>query len=187
MSQPPFLSQRRSQRKIDFDKWLHTPIFLDEHDYQTAMPRKEALFYFYKEGLIPFIEHHGYIFDGTIPVFSHFVSFLFQPSTRDFLIQPVSRILDKVNIDYEYFETRGIPSEDWDAFWKTWGSMTDFCDEHQKNQYWVPSFCYNRFDLYQSPSTEVVDREYELDGSEEEGLDQMNENLVKIKDKKSMY
>lgn len=187
MSQPPYYFQRRSNVKRNFYTWLDQPVFLNEEDYRSTMTRKEALLIFYTEGLKPFIETHGYLFDGNIPMLSHIASFLFQGFVRDFVAQPFSRILDKVNIDYEYYETRGIPSEDWEAFWKTWGRMTDFYGDHQKNQYWISSFCYNRFNLDRSPATGIVDREYDYEYSDDEGFDQMNENLVRVKDKKGMY
>ena len=186
--QHPFFFQRNSTNlRREFRTWLDQNVFLNEEDYRTTMTRKEALSIFYVEGLKPFIEARGYLFDPNVGVFSHLASFLFQGFIRDNTFQPFVRIVDKVNIDYEYYETRGITSEDWDAFWKYWGKMTDFYGEHQKNQYWIASFCYNRFNLDQSPTTTVVDKEYEYEYSDEEGIDQMNENLARLKDKKGMY
>lgn len=187
MSHKQLFFRHKSQRLKNFDGWLQTNVFLDEFDYKTVMPRKEALQIFFFEGLRPFVEDHGYIFD-LHPNLSHLATFLFEGYRHDSVQQPFYRILNKINIDYLYYEDLGISQGDWELFWRRWGRMTDFYDDNQKNQYWIPFFCYNRFNLQDSETTKKVDLEYNQEFSdEEEGGGQLNENLAKVKDKKSMY
>lgn len=179
---PKFKTNRQKQ----WDKFLNQTIFLDERQYDSTMKRLDALRIFCREGLLPFIKSHGYQWDTRHNCVNHLATMLFNEWPSDFVVQPLIRDTKKMITDFDYYCERGIPQEDWDWFWDKWGYLTDFYDDRQKNRYQIPSFVFHRLDLYNSQATEEYERDvFEDDDSQEEGT--LNENLVYVKDKKSMY
>lgn len=184
MSDNLFRFQRRN-RTNEWTTWLDTYVYLNELDWKSAMKRKEALHIFIEEGLKPFVQSHGYVFSTHYNLLSHLATYMYKKYARDFVKQPFARFVDHRNVDYDYYEEVAIPGEEWEAFWQTWGTMTDFYDDNLDNRWWVPSFCYNRLDLESSDTTNTLDKELDEEFPEEDV--QFNENLVRVKDKKGMY
>lgn len=181
----PFYKFKTRQQK-DWHKFLDTYVYLNEDDYRTAMTRLEALRIFCREGLLPFVKAHGYTWNRDYNCVNHLATMLFRKWPRDFVVQEIYR--NQSPTDYDYFTSEGIPQEDWDIFWIEWGKMTDFYEDAQRNQWLIPSFVFNRLDLEMSPATARFESHLmDDDDSQEEGAGTLNESLVYVKDKKSMY
>ena len=177
--------RRKQLETHQWTTWLNTVVYLNEHDFKSTMKRQEALTIFVKEGLVPFLESRGYVFSPQYHIVSHLATYLFKRYSRDFVKQPFERIYNHVNVDLLHYEDSAVPPDDWDYFWKQWGLMTDFYDDQFRNRFWIPYFCYNRLDLLHSDATNKVDKELEEDYPEDDV--QLNEDLVRVKDKKGMY
>ena len=186
LSEVPAMPKFKTNRHKEWDCFLNKNVFLDERITDSIMPRLEALRIFCREGLLPFLKAHKYQWNRNYNMVNHLATMLFYQWPRDFVVQPLVRDTKKMITDFDYYCERGIPQEDWDIFWQKWGYMTDFYDDRQKNRYEIPPFVFHRLDLYSSEATEQYEYDvFEDDDSQDEG--QLNENLVYVKDKKSMY
>ena len=179
----PFYQFKTRQRK-EWDKFLNAYVYLNENDYRTTMPRLDALRIFCREGLLPFVKAHGYTWNRDYNCVNHLATMLFRKWPRDFIVQELSR--SDFPTEFDFYIGEGIPQEDWDSFWNTWGTLTDFHEDSQRNRYFLPVFVFNRLDLEMSPaSRRYEDLLFDNEDSQDEGT--LNESLVYVKDKKSMY
>ncbi len=186
---PQFSSFVRRDAISRWKTWLHKRVFVNEDDYRTVLPRYKAIEYFCNKGLIPFVHHHGYVFKDISSVGNDLVDILYNGRDSEWKFQPFRRRLFRAeqDADYEYYLYNGIPQDDWDIFWRTWGKMTDFYGDNHKNMFWIPYFVYARLDLTSSSTTMIVDKEFEDFEDENGGHPYESSDPLYTKDKNSLY
>ncbi len=192
---PHFWSNYHKQKKeAPWRKWLDEYVYIDVRNPRSVVKRFECFQYFCRHGLIPFVKRHGYNFDTKRNLANDIANYIFQDMKQDFILQEYRRYLsakDENDIDYDYYCLKGIPVNDWDAFWNEWQWMSDFYDEKFRNRYSIPYIVYNRLDLEHSSITQKINQE--LDEAEDEDdyihptNEQASEAIGQGKDKNSLY
>jgi hypothetical protein len=190
---PLWRNYYNNKKELAWRKWLHTLVYIDFRDDSSVVKRYQAFQYFIKEGLIPFVTSHKYVFHTGIDLANDLANLLYLKPPTDFCRQSFERnVYGRTNrsIDLDYYQSFGIPKEDWDIFWKDWQWMTDFMDENFRNQYLMHDFVYNRLDLENSEVTEKITRELEEEDDFEEHYivpEHASEAIGQGKDRNSLY
>ena len=183
----------KDQKELEWREWLHTLVYIDFRDEKSIVKRFQSFQYFVNAGLVPFVKAHGYVFRVGIHLANELANYLYSQEKYDFRLQPFEREVHgkiEINIDLDYYQLRGIPIEDWDAFWTEWQWMTDFNEENYRNKYRIPGFVYNRLNLDLSEVTEKLTKELDdADGYEEYHFmtDQASDAIGQGKDRNSLY
>jgi hypothetical protein len=98
------------------------------------MKRSDCIEYFVQDGLIPFIESHGYLFASTPNEMAHTISRNLYASRG---LSHIDYEWDGTNFNTEWKHGVDLYAEDkqhyysvvdwseWESFWKVWGSWTD--------------------------------------------------------------
>lgn len=189
----PWSSYYKKKREEKWFRWINEYVFLDYRDDSSSMKRFQSFECFCNEGLIPFVNNHKYNFNPNYDLVNELANLLYKGTDEFQRCQPFFReqnIRAKQDLDYDYYILRGIPTEDWDAFWDEWKWMTDFHDENFRNQYFISKFVYDRLHLDISEATEVLTREIEGDEAADDYYqhsDQASEAIGHGKDKNSLY
>jgi hypothetical protein len=116
--------------KREYNTWLNMPLRI--HRYR--MKRSDAIAYFVEDGLVPFIESHGYLFSSPPSELTEIV-------TRNlFASRGLSHLESEwdcptVNTEWKngtdlYIEDKQhysnkIDLKEWETFWNVWGSWRD--------------------------------------------------------------
>lgn len=181
------------KREAKWREWLHEYVYIDFRDERSIVKRFQSIQYFCKEGLIPFVNGHKYAFNPNYDLANELANFLYHGKDGFNRQQHFYRSINarlKMNIDYDYYLTRGIPDEDWNLFWKDWQWMTDFYDENFRNRLCIPDFVYNRLNLESSRATEILSEELEEHEDSDDWAqqtEQASEAIGQGKDKNSLY
>jgi hypothetical protein len=148
--------------------WINESIFLDK-GVTNIMKRKHAYSFFCKNGLVPFLKSHGYIFEGsTTELTTKLLRLLFH-SWKGYHVQAISQNCDFEEEQYELY-CHKVDSQQWDRFWKSWEGFQDFESGAfgYPFQMSLPTFCWSWLNLYISPAAESLHRELEEILREEE-------------------
>ena len=189
----PWTQYYQKKRDAKWREWLHEYVYIDFRDEHSAVKRYQCLQYFCNEGLIPFVKAHKYSFHPNYNLANELANLLYFGKDTFERKQPFYRSIYtrlKMNVDYDYYSSRGISEEDWTSFWNDWQWMTDFYDENFRNRFWIPSFVYNRLHLEISAATEIVTAEFEEDEDGEDWVqttEQASDAIGSGKDKNSLY
>lgn len=146
--------------------WINEPIFLDE---TTILPRKEAIAYFCKEGLFPFVKHQGYRFrlhDAGIIKYVLKVLFFISEKKK---VYPSAHAKEIPHLEEQYFHyCSRLDTIAWMEFWETWKLFQDFQEGHYgyNFRFSIPEFIWSWIDLVDSETAIAV--EQELDEKEYE-------------------
>lgn len=188
-------SYHTQKKEAPWKTWLHEYVYADIRDASSYMKRYECFAYFCKEGLVPFVKSHGYIFSLDRNLANDIANFFFQNCKEDFVQQPFHRRFYKKihdDIDFDHYITKGIPQEDWDLFWNQWMHMTDFYDDNFRNRYPIHILVYNRLDLEHSATTKKLTVILEDEEDQDEHylpnqIEQASDAIGQGKDKNSLY
>jgi hypothetical protein len=148
--------------------WLNEPIYLD-NGVTNIVKRKDAVYLFCKEGLIPFIEQKGYRFymDDT-NLYYAMLRVLFA------LFRKKKVMGHKVEDDYadeQYdFFCYHFDSLEWEHFWDKWGGFQDFQEDAfgHSLRYTLSELLWSWIDLGSSPKAIRLRRELEQEEEYEE-------------------
>jgi len=153
-----------------WDYWINEPVFLDK-GVMNIVKRKQAIYCFVKEGLIPLLESKGYRLllneAHLTKTLLHMLFALYKGKE----IQPRLLDIDISEEHYSYFAYL-LDSSVWDSFWKQWGSLQDFdeggCGETLRVT--LSTFVWSWIHFENSPTIlrfqeELNDEEYHEEGS----------------------
>ena len=185
----------KKKREANWKTWLNEYVYADFRDETSVMKRYQSYQYFCKEGLIPFVTAHKYVLNPNYDLPNELANLLYNGNGKDpcCRVQPFFREINnrlKMDIDFDYYTSRGIPDEDWNIFWNEWKWMTDFYDEKFRNRLLLPKFVYDRLNLDSSEATFKLSEELdEYDDSDEYSshVDQASDAIGQGKDKNSLY
>lgn len=183
----------KKKRDAKWLTWLHTYVYVDFRDDSSTLKRFQCFQYFCNAGLIPFVNAHKYTFNENYNLANELANLLYKGEDDFQRVQPFFReqnIRAKQDLDYDYYISRGIPEDHWEAFWNQWQWMTDFYDDNFRNRFLISKFVYDRLNLDISAATEVLTREIEEDESADDYIqhvDQASDAIGHGKDKNSLY
>lgn len=189
----PWTAYHKRKRETKWRTWLNEYVYADNRLEDSVLKRFQCFQYFCKAGLIPFVNDHKYVFNPNYDLANELANYLYYGRDVFERIQPFYRKIGgrvKMNVDYDYYSTRGIPDEDWTLFWNDWQWMTDFYDENFRNRFLIPGFVYSRLYLEISEATRVVSEELEGDEDGEDyhsSIEQASDAIGQGKDKNSLY
>lgn len=189
----PWINYHKKKREADWKTWINEYVYADFRDDTSVMKRFQCCKYFCEEGLIPFVNAHKYVFNPNHDLPNELANVLYRGKDPYGLLQPFFRDINtrlKMDVDYDYYTTRGIPDEDWNHFWNDWQWMTDFYDEKFRNRFLIPKFVYDRLQLDVSEATARLTAELEGDEDSDDYsayVDQASEAIGQGKDKNSLY
>ena len=193
ISLSPWISYNKKKRDVKWKTWLHEYVYSDFRDDTSVLKRFQCFQYFCSAGLIPFVEAPKYNFNVNCNIANELANLLFRGEDFFQRSQPFYRIQSlraKMDLDYDYYISRGIPDCDWEAFWKEWQWMSDFYDENYRNRFLISKFVYERLSLEISDATEILTRE--IEGEEDyDDYNPINEHasdaIGQGKDRNSLY
>jgi hypothetical protein len=190
----PWTAYHKKKREAKWREWLHEYVYADYRNESSAMKRFQCFQYFCSKGLVPFVNAHGYNFNPNYNLANELANQLYFKEDVYQRIQPFFReqnIRAKMDLDYDYYISRGIPDTDWEAFWNQWQWMSDFYDDNFRNRFILSKFVYDRLNLEVSEATEILTRELEEEENAEEHMpqpvEQASEAIGQGKDKNSLY
>jgi hypothetical protein len=141
-----------------WDKWLNETIYADSGIYKYG-PRSRVFYEFVRDGLNPFVQSKGYVFNGDVKkITKAFLHFLFAMYTGENIV------FQNPYKDYEkehFFEFQHrFDSSAIEEFWKDWCSIEDFQESSYgyKVKHILDGFLWATIDLDKSPITEMIDR-----------------------------
>lgn len=134
---------------VSWDYWVEEPIGLGTQ----ILPRKEAIYTFCIEGLIPMLQDAGYTLRySPVEASRHLLRLLFHVSRKQ-KVMPKSTQEDYPIEQYHHF-CFCLDTMDWIAFWETWSSLQDFHDDGYayRMRFQLPEFVWSWLNLESSPS-----------------------------------
>lgn len=139
-------------------EWLDKPVWWAmEH-----VPRKIVLHRFVKEGLIPFVESHGYTFGINLSevytyiargMYVNYYHSTFKSVWTDTPYNTEHALEDRIHFDDM------IDCKAWTEFWSTWTHWSDVDPNFYRGrdrQIDIEEFVWRQLDLDNSPQTEVL-------------------------------
>lgn len=155
--------------KRSWDYWINESVFLDK-GVTNIVKRKQAIYIFVKEGLLPLVESKGYkLILNEVQLTKTILQMLyFLREGKQIKPQPLEDCIPEEH--YDYFE-HVFDSFVWDTFWKKWGELQDFeeggCGESLRISLHTFLWSWVHFDL--SDAVFKLERELEADEYYEEG------------------
>jgi hypothetical protein len=149
--------------------WINEPIYMDD-GVTNILKRKQAIYFFCTEGLIPFIESAGFrmIYDQK-ELTRVLLRLLYMLSVGN-KVKPI-RLCERPREElYEYY-CHWLDTRDWEGFWSKWGCLQDF----QPDRFGyclrttLSEFVWTWLDLDYSPGFEELLKELEAADYFEEG------------------
>lgn len=145
---------------MSWTSWLNEKVAWETTEY---IPRSTAIQRLCSQGLIPFLQFHGYaILISPKELGSRIATGLYNNMTRshlesDWSFGPVenSCMLD----DYEARYRHVISLDEWQKFWSIWGAWSDFDTERHRGwdrQRDVENYLWTQIDAEESRQTAVV-------------------------------
>jgi len=190
----PWKTYYKSQRETKWRDWLNKYVYIDVRTEDYIVKRFQSFQYFCKEGLIPFVESHGYNFNMNYHLANELENVLYHGNDVFNRQQPFYRPQSdryKMDLDFDYYLLKGISDSDWERFWKDWHWMTDFHEDNFRNRLMIPIFVYQRLNLEISRMTNILTDELEeIEDSEDWGqqqTEQASDAIGQGKDKNSLY
>ena len=150
-----------------WEYWINEAVFLDKGIF-NIVKRKQALYIFVKEGLLPLLESNGYKLIFNEAKLTNILLQMLFALREGKQIQP--HILDDdIPEDYlNYFEYT-LDSSVWDRFWTQWGCLQDFdeggCGESLRMT--LPLFVWSWINFDTSDAIYQVQKELEEEYQEE--------------------
>jgi hypothetical protein len=149
--------------------WINEPVYLDD-GVTNILKRKQAIYLFCSEGLVPFIESAGFRMVYDRKELTRILLRLLYMLSIGTRVKPV-RFYERPREElYEYY-CHSLDTKEWEGFWSTWGSFQDF--QPDRFGYCLRSslseFVWSWLDLEYSPAFEGLLKELEAADSLEEG------------------
>lgn len=161
MSDRPFLLSKRLYEAA-WRRWLEVEV---EWDNLEMVKRKELIYHFVVDGLIPFVSEHGYSFGCPLFEIVRAVSKVLYHSCS--YHRTINENYRQEDLDHYYYI---LDDEKWDTLWSTWGRWSDINDEKVKLRELIRICAWSLIDLEKSAQTRTVDEQLGLyDENEEEG------------------
>lgn len=162
MTDRPFLLSQRLYEAA-WRRWLNVEV---EWDSLEMVKRKVLIYDMVMEGLIPFLNSHGYTFGCETSEIVRAVSRVIYHSCS--YHRTINQGYRQEDLDHYYYI---LDDERWDGFWSQWGRWYDVDDEKVKIRELIRICAWSLLDLEKSAQTRVVDEELGLyDDNEDEGV-----------------
>ncbi len=148
--------------------WINETIFLDK-GVTNAMKRKHAYYVFCKEGLVPFLESHGYIIEGSDQKFTAKLLRLLFHMWKGYHVKAISQDCDFEEDQFDLY-CHTMDSASWERFWSSWEGFQDFEEGAFGHEFrtMLPTFAWSWLNLYASPKANALHKELEEIVREEE-------------------
>ena len=104
--------------------WINEPVFLDK-GVSNIVKRKQAIYLFCCEGLIPFVEKHGFKLRYKTTQLTRIVLRLLFQMERGKKVKPLAY---EDNLPMEMYQLYSdiFDFERWESFWSRWADYQDF-------------------------------------------------------------
>jgi hypothetical protein len=149
--------------------WINEPVFLDDGVY-NILKRKQAIYIFVHEGLVPMVESKGYKFYMNDALLTKTILQMVFALRENKKIQPLPCEFQIPQEFYDHFEHQ-FDSSVWLSFWNEWGNLQDFkeggCGESLRYQ--LPVFVWSWIDFHNSDTIYKLAKELEEEEYQEEG------------------
>ncbi len=153
-----------------FKYWIEEPIFVDK-GVINIWKRKDALYSFCEEGIIPLIEKSGYRFKfNKAHLYKCIVNVVFTYfQGKSVAPYPVE---DPYVVEQYDLYSYSLDSFVWENFWERWGTMQDFQEDGfaYKLRSVLPELLWSWIDLEISPKSIALHNELEEFEESEEGF-----------------
>lgn len=191
----PWTSYHKRKRETKWRDWLHEYVYVDYRDEASVLKRFQCFQYFCNAGLIPFVKAHKYTFNINYDLPNELANHMYHGHDVFHRRQPFYREQNtraKMDLDYDFYISRGISDSAWEAFWHRWQWMTDFYDEKYRNRFFLSKFVYDRLNLDTSDATLILTKELETEEENDDYIPHANElqaseAIGQGKDKNSLY
>lgn len=107
-----------------FIAFCKEPMYADNGIY-NIQPRKEVLFDFCNEGLVPFLGSKGYVLECNVQELTARCLRLLWVLSRGKSIVPLPKNLE-YNEEHEMMYNYHFDETAWETFWNTWNHLSDF-------------------------------------------------------------
>lgn len=146
---------------MDWESWLQETVYVGTNK-GTQCTRARMIRLFVKEGLIPILEAHGYVFKRSAATLcSRLATGLYENEGKHMLDS--EWLIGLENTDYlpeekEHYYTvldRGV----WDRFWATWSHWDDVSENNWRGldrRADIEEYCWTQLDLERSPQTKRI-------------------------------
>jgi hypothetical protein len=149
--------------------WINEPVFADKGVF-NIMKRKEAIYMFVHQGLVPMIESKGYKLYMKDGLLTKTLLQMLYALNEEKQIEPKQTEYEIPDEFLDYFEYQ-FDSSVWESFWSRWGNIQDFdeggCGESLRMR--LPIFVWSWIDLENSASIYRLQKELEEEEYQEEG------------------
>jgi hypothetical protein len=134
-----------------WDFWINEPVFYNK-GVSVILKRKQALFSFVREGIVPLLQAKGYKLlysDGQV---TRILLNLLMTAQDGKSVRPVTRT-DDIYEDHYVLYCHLLDSEVWERFWKAWDGFQDFEEgtPGYKVRFAFPDILWPWIDLESSP------------------------------------
>ena len=139
--------------------WINEPIFVDK-GITDIQKRKHAYVLFCREGLIPFLKAHDYIFeDSSMDLAAKLLRALYHIWMGN-RIKAISRERDFEEDQFDLY-CHTLDTFQWEHFWNTWEGFQDFEPGAFGHEFktMLPTFVYSWLDLENSPTAYILHKE----------------------------
>jgi hypothetical protein len=139
--------------------WINEPIFTDSGTTHITK-RKHAMYWFCKEGLIPFLERAGYIFRySPVELTNILLHLLFKMSEGKRVHSSCSPI-DYYDDQYDLYNYT-LDTHSWDAFWNKFEGLQDFQEDNFafRIRYELREFVWSWLDIENSKTAQALHKE----------------------------
>ncbi len=139
--------------------WINEAIFIDK-GVTNILKRKHAYYYLCKEGLIPFLKSHDYVFEGSSMELAAKLLRLMYHAMKGHRVEALTKDYDFKTEQFDLY-CHTIDSLAWDHFWSTWEGFQDFEPGAfgYELQMRLPTFIWSWLDLDNSPTAYILHNE----------------------------
>jgi len=139
--------------------WVNERVFLDK-GVSNIVKRKHALYFFCRDGLVPFLQSVGYTFGESDAKITRKLLLLLFHLQENSPIVPYEQPCEFYEEQYALY-CHTIDSRDWELFWKRWEGLQDIDDPNIGYKYKaiLPEFVWSWLDLENSKPAYELQRE----------------------------
>lgn len=148
--------------------WINEPVFTDSGTTHITK-RKHAMYWFCKEGLIPFVERAGYKFRFSAVELTNVLLHLLFAISQGKRVVPSPFVVEFYEDQYDFYSYT-MDTHCWEIFWTKFEGLQDFQEENYafKVRYELREFVWTWLDIDNSQKAQSLYKQlYEQEEYEE--------------------
>ena len=153
-----------------WEYWINEPIYVDK-GITNILKRKQAIYLFCKDGLIPFVKQEGFSLVYDTKELTVILLRLLYGLYKGYDVKPNRTEKDVPKEFYDEYCYR-LDSQEWELFWSKWGDLQDFEDGRfaYSLRFTLSEFVWTWIHLENSSTTRELMRRIEEESYGEDGF-----------------